>query len=55
MVDLGADACVAFILDRSPGATHAMRMARAAGIETLPISRVTTDLATRPAHQETLT
>lgn len=32
MADLGADECVAFILDRSPGATAAARMAERTGI-----------------------
>lgn len=34
MVLLGADACLAFILNGSPGATHCADMAEAAGIRT---------------------
>jgi hypothetical protein len=32
MIALGADGCAAFIRDASPGSTHAVRQARAAGI-----------------------
>ena len=32
MIALGADGCAAFIRDASPGSTHAVRRARAAGI-----------------------
>lgn len=34
MVDRGADLCLAFIRDNSPGATHCATAAQAAGIET---------------------
>lgn len=37
MVDLGADVCFAFIRARSSGASHAARIARAAGIQTIVI------------------
>lgn len=33
-VDFGAERCLAFILDESPGATHTVTLARAAGIWT---------------------
>ena len=32
MITLGADGCVAFILDGSPGSTATVRLAEAAGI-----------------------
>lgn len=38
MVNLGADLCVAFIRDESPGVSHTARLAEAAGI---PTKRVT--------------
>jgi hypothetical protein len=38
MVDLGADVCVAFIHNNSPGATHCAAAAEAAGIRTVRIT-----------------
>lgn len=35
MVDLGADVCIAFIKNSSPGASHAALMAKLAGIQTI--------------------
>jgi hypothetical protein len=41
MVALGADLCLAFILDRSPGASHCWSRARYAGIPDVPYHRST--------------
>lgn len=38
MVDLGADVCCAFIRDNSPGTSRCMKMAKAAGIEVIPMT-----------------
>ena len=38
MVDLGADVCIAFIHNNSPGATHCAAAAEAAGIRTIRIT-----------------
>lgn len=39
MVAAGAEVCVAFIRDHSPGATHTLRLARAASIPAREITR----------------
>lgn len=43
-VDLGAERCLAFLLDDSPGTTHTIGLARRAGIWT-SVHRATTDPA----------
>jgi hypothetical protein len=39
MVNLGADLCLAFIMNNSPGASHCARLARMAGINTAKFHR----------------
>lgn len=43
MVDMGANLCIAFIRDDSPGATHTAKRADAAGIKTWIIRRNTNE------------
>lgn len=52
MVKLGADLCLAFVLDDSNGASHTEKLAKKAGIETETIRRTSMPLPARRVDKE---
>lgn len=52
MVKLGADLCLVFILDGSPGSSHTKKLAEKAGIETITDARSSMNLPVKRVEEE---
>lgn len=52
MIKLGADLCVVFILDESPGSEHTLKLAKKAGIRTIVHRRTSMNLPVKRVEDE---